>query len=78
LVQIDVRGEARSVCGGPGVPGAAQTPKIEDFLPAKNSYIKNPGVRLAVPSSLGSHTWHAGSLTCVCRPLPEEGLAEEG
>ncbi len=25
-------------------PGAAQTPEIEDFRPAQNSCIKNPGV----------------------------------
>ncbi len=25
-------------------PGAAQTPKIDDFRPAQNSCIKNPGV----------------------------------
>ena len=27
-----------------GAPGAPQTPEIDDFRPAQNSCIKNPGV----------------------------------
>ncbi len=29
-----------------GAPGAPQTPEIDDFQPAENSCIKNPGVDL--------------------------------
>ena len=44
-------------------PGAAQTPKLDDFRPAQNSCIKNPGVQVqprTVPSYLGGAFLRSG------------------